>query len=73
MEKWPFCDDNDNLIKLVLDGKEMATISNYDINDFPFIGEKSIILYSNGNLACIVETIGYKILKFGDIMSHYQY
>lgn len=67
MEKWSFCDDNDNLIKLVLDGKKMATTSNYDINDLPFIGERSIILYSNGKPACIVETIDYKILKFSDI------
>ncbi len=40
MEKWTFCDDNDNLIKLVLDGKKTATTSNYDKNDLPSIGKK---------------------------------
>jgi len=67
MEKWTFCDDNDNLIKLVLDGKKTATTSNYDKNDLPSIGKKSIILYNNGKQACIVETVDYKILKFREI------
>lgn len=67
MEKWTFCDDNDNFIKLVLDGKKTATTSNYDKNDLPSIGKKSIILYNNGKPACIVETVDYKILKFREI------
>lgn len=67
MKKWSFCDDNDNLIKLVLDEKKTATTSIYDKNDLPLIGEKSIILYDNGKPACIIEIVDYKILKFGDI------
>ena len=67
MEKWSFCDDNDNLIKLVLEGKKTATTSNYDENDLPVIGKKSMILYSNGKPACIIKTVDYKILKFKDI------
>lgn len=67
MEKWSFCDDNDNLIGLVLDGKKTATTSIFDENDLPVIGKKSMLLYSNGKSACIIETIDYKILKFKDI------
>ena len=29
--------------------------------------KKSIILYDNGKPACIIETVDYEILKFGDI------
>lgn len=67
MKSWSFCDDNDNLIKLVLDEKKKATTSNYDKNDLPLIGEESIILYNSGKPACIIKTIDYKLLKFGDI------
>ena len=40
MKRWSFCDDNDNLIKLVLNEKKKATTSNYNKNDLPLIGEK---------------------------------
>ncbi len=67
MKKWSFGIDNDILIKLVLEGKKRATTSNYDKNELPIIGEQSIILFDNGEEACIVETLDYKILKFKDI------
>lgn len=67
MKRWSFCDDNDDLIKLVFDEKKTATTSNYDKNNLPLVGEKSIILYDNGKPACIIQTVSYKILKFGDI------
>ena len=67
MKKWSFCDDNDNLIKLVLSGKKTATTSDYDPNELPVIGEQSIIEYDDGTDACIVETVDYKILKFKEV------
>ena len=67
MDKWSFCDDNDNLIKLVLSGKKTATTSDYDPNELPVIGNKSIITYDDGTDACIVETVDYKVLKFKDV------
>ena len=69
MNRWSFGIDNNYLIKLVLEGKKRATTSNYDPNELPKIGEKSIIVFDNGNDACIVETQDYKILKFKDIDS----
>lgn len=69
MEKWSFCDDNDNLIRLVIDGKKVATTSNYDPNELPNVGEKSMILYSDETSACIIETISFEIIKFGKISS----
>lgn len=69
MDKWSFGIDNDKLIKLVLYGKKRATTSNYDENELPIIGQQSIIVFDNGEDACIVETQDYKILKFKEIDS----
>ena len=67
MERWSFGIDNDYLIELVLSGKKRATTSNYDENELPVIGKQTIIVKDNGEDACIVETIDYKILKFKEI------
>ena len=67
MEKWSFGIDNDYLIKLVLEGKKRATTSNYDENELPVIGKQTIIVNDNGEDACIVKTLDYKILKFKEI------
>ena len=67
MEKWSFGIDNDYLIKLVLEGKKRATTSNYDENELPVIGKQTIIVNDNGEEACIVKTLDYKILKFKGI------
>ena len=55
--------DNDYLIKLVLEGKKRATTSTYDENELPVIGKQTIIVNDNGEDACIVKTLDYKILK----------
>ena len=67
MEKWSFGIENDYLIKLVLEGKKRATTSNYDENELPVIGKQTIIVNDNGEDACIVKTLDYKILKFKEI------
>ena len=64
MERWSFGIDNDYLISLVLANKKTATTSNYNSNNLPIIGNKSIIVYDNGKDACVVETVDFKILKF---------
>ena len=70
MNKWSFGIDNNKLIKLVLEGKKQATTSNYDPNELPIIGQQSIIVFDNGEDACIVETTDFKVLKFKDIDSN---
>ena len=67
MERWSFGTNNDKLIELVLQGKKTATTSTYNSNELPIIGEQSIITYSNGKDACLVETVDFIILKFKDI------
>ena len=67
MKKWSFAINNDELVKLVLSGKKTATTSDYDKNNLPAIGEETILCYSNGIEACIVKTIGYKIMKFSEM------
>ena len=67
MKKWSFAIDNDKLIELVLSGKKTATTSNYDRNDLPIIDEETIIELNNGNDACIIKTIDYKIMKFNEM------
>ena len=67
MERWSFGIDNDKLIDLVLNGKKTATTSIYEEKELPTIGEQSIITYNNGQDACVVETLDYKIIKFKDI------
>ena len=67
MKKWSFAIDNDKLIELVLSGKKTATTSNYDKNDLPIIDEETIIEFNNGNDACIIKTIDYKIMKFNEM------
>ena len=71
MKTWQFAIDNDKLIELVLSGKKTATTSNYDENDLPVIGKKSIIKFDNEKEACIVKTLDYKIMKFKEMTEDY--
>ena len=61
MDNWSFALDNDNLIKLVLDGKKKATSSLFSGKE-PIIGEESIIHFDNEKDACIVKIVDYKIV-----------
>lgn len=66
MEKWKFGEDNDKLINLVLTGKKKATSYLYK-EELPKVGEKSIIVFDNGNDACIVKTVDYEIIRFNEM------
>ena len=72
MEKWKFGIDNNKLIELVLLKKKRATSYLYlDDRDLPIIGEKSMICYDDDNIACIVKTVDYKIIKFNEMTEEY--
>ncbi len=66
IERWSFGRDNDYLISLVLQGKKRATSSLYDEKDNN--DEKlSIIVYSDGRDACLVETKKIIVLRFKEV------
>ena len=67
MKSWYFSEDNDKLIKLVLDGKKKATSFLYNADELPAIGEESIIRFDNEKDACIVKVLDHKILKFNEM------
>ena len=58
---------NDELLDLVLKGKKIATTSPYFSNEeYPKIGDYSIVLDSKGIPHCIIQTVNYQILKFNE-------
>lgn len=71
MERWSFGINNDELVSLVLSGKKTATTFLYKDNEIPVIGDKSIICFDNGEKACIVKVIDYKIMKFKEVTEDY--
>ena len=66
IERWSFGTQNDYLISLVLNGKKKATSSIYVENE---IGNSklSIIVYSDGRDACLIETKEIIVLKFKEV------
>ncbi|MBQ2639387.1 MAG: ASCH domain-containing protein [Bacilli bacterium] len=66
MEKWKFGIDNDKLIKLVLSGKKCATSYLYK-EELPKKGGKSILVFDDGQDACVVETIDYEVMRFNEM------
>lgn len=80
-EAWSFCGGGkvgDKLADLVLEGKKVATASAYQLYEIekvplPSIGGLSIILRSNGEAACIIETTDVRVCKFCDVTSEHAY
>ena len=77
-ESWQFGDDADHLANLVLTGEKSATSSAYELygiegEDLPQIGEYNIILYSNGQAACITKTTNVYISKFNEISARHAF
>ena len=70
MDNWSFAINNDNLIKLVLDGKKKATSSLFSGKE-PVIGEESIIHFDNEKDACIIKIVDYKIIKFNEMTEEF--
>ena len=72
VEKWHFATKNDELIDLVLQGEKTATTSlysEYNKENIPKIGDQSIIVYSNGKDACLIENKNILITEFKNITS----
>lgn len=67
LKTWHFGTDNDKLVDLVLSGKKTATTSLYDKEDIPLIEEKSILIFDNGERACITKTKKVIITEFKNI------
>lgn len=67
MKKWNFGINNDYLVDLVIKGKKTATTCLYNFNDIPKINEKSALVYSNNEIACITITKKVIITEFKNI------
>ena len=66
-DDWKFGEDNDKLIKLVLDGKKKATTSLYEIDSISNKGDLSVIKYSNNTSACMVKIEDVIVTEFDNI------
>jgi uncharacterized protein YhfF len=72
MKTWTFGSDNDYLVFLVLEGKKRATTSLYkeyemEKEELPKVGDMGVLLFSNGNKACITKVVNVIIKKFKEI------
>ena len=72
MKTWTFGSDNDYLVSLVLEGKKRATTSLYkeyemEKEELPKVGDMGVLLFSNGNKACITKVVNVIIKKFKEI------
>ena len=75
IERWTLGINNDELVELVLSGKKTATTSLYSgyNGNLPKIGDKSIITYSNGEYACLIENTNVIIAEFKNITEELAY
>jgi len=80
-EAWSFCgggEVGDRLANLVLEGKKTATASAHQLYmvekaPLPSVGGLSIILWSNGEAACIIETTDVRVCKFSEVSPEHAY
>lgn len=73
IDRWSFGIDNDKLIELVLNGEKTATTSLYNEEKIPKVGDISVIVYDNGNDACMIENIDVIITEFKNITKDLAY
>ena len=74
-EAWAFCgggEAGDRLAALVLEGIKTATSSAYRLygledEDVPKVGEYSVILYGDGQAACVLRTTKVSVVPFKDV------
>lgn len=73
-EAWAFGGAPDQLARLVLEGKKTATASGYDLyfvegeeEPLPEIGDYSIILDSNDEALCVIQTVKTAIVPFDEV------
>lgn len=77
-EAWSFGGAPDKLAALVLNGVKTATCSAFDLyaakgEKLPEIGDKSIILDSEGNAICIIATTKVYIVPFGEVTADHAF
>lgn len=80
-EAWAFCgggEIGDRLAKLVLNGVKIATASAYisyqiENESIPEIGCYSVILYDNGEAACIIQTNKVSLIPFDEVPAEHAY
>jgi uncharacterized protein YhfF len=80
-EAWSFCgggEMGDILARLVLDGTKTATASAYDVYALddcpvPAPGSLSVVLWSDGEAACILRTTDVTVAKFRDVTPEHAY
>ena len=67
LKTWRFAYDNDNQIKLVLEGKKTATTYLYDEKEVPNDNEEEILVFDNDKTACTTKTKKVIITEFKNI------
>lgn len=77
-DAWCFGDDADTLAKLVLAGTKTATASAHPIyelenEELPLEGQYSVVLWRDGNAACIIKTTRVYIVPFSQVSAEQAY
>ena len=80
-EAWAFCgggEVGDRLAGLVLEGKKTATASariayETEGEELPKAGDFSVILYDNGEAACIIQTEKVSVVPFDEVSERHAY
>ena len=77
-EAWAFAGDVDLLAHLVENGKKTATSSAYPLYELkneplPKVGEYSVILDSNKNAVCVIQTDKVAIVPFNQVSAEHAY
>lgn len=80
-EAWAFCGGGpaaDELAQLVLAGEKTATASAYDCylsegEALPKPGDYSVILYDNGDAACILKDYDVSVVPFDEVPAYHAY
>ena len=77
-DAWCFGDDADTLAKLVLVGTKTATASAHPIyelenEELPQEGQYSVVLWRDGNAACIIKTTRVYIVPFSQVSAEQAY
>ena len=80
-QAWAFCDGGevgDRLANLVLEGKKTATASAYiayqaENDPLPQVGDYSVVLYDNGEAACVIQTIKVSLVPFDEVSKEHAY
>ena len=67
LKTWRFAYDNDNQIKLVLEGKKTSTTYLYDEKEVPNDNEEEILVFDNDKTACTTKTKKVIITEFKNI------